>query len=289
MKTRTGGYEIGFRLRGWTTKTSFENVVAWTAESGLKGMDIGQQADQQGQQVLDAGLWLGSVDLRNNKGLISANKATRAAAIAENKTYIEACAKLGPMNYFLVMMPENPDLPRAENFGYMVESFSELAPIFEANDARIVIEGWPGPGALCCTPETYRTFFEAVPSKAMGVNYDPSHLLRMGIDPIRFLNEFTDRVYHVHGKDALLLADNIYEYGTEQPATFAKPVPFGAYAWRYTIPGHGLTPWGEVFRILQANGYAGRVSIELEDANFNDGGDEEKRGILLAAQFLTGC
>ncbi|MEM7033172.1 MAG: sugar phosphate isomerase/epimerase [Chloroflexota bacterium] len=289
MKTRTGGYEIGFRLRGWTSKTSFENVVSWTVDSGLKGMDIGPDADKEGQQVLDAGLWIGSADLKSWQGLISADKGKRAEAIAENKTYIEACAKYGPMNYFVVMLPSDATLPRDENFGYMVESFTELAPTFEENDARIVIEGWPGPGALCCTPETYRAFFEAVPSKAMGVNYDPSHLLRMGIDPIRFLNEFVDRVYHVHGKDALLLEDNLYEYGTEQPATFAKPVPFGAYAWRYTIPGHGLTPWGEVFRILEANGYAGRVSIELEDANFNDGGDEEKFGILQSASYLTGC
>ncbi|MCB0185472.1 MAG: sugar phosphate isomerase/epimerase, partial [Caldilineaceae bacterium] len=141
------------------------------------------------------------------------------------------------MTYFGVMMPEDPSLPRAETFGYMVESWRELAKVMEANNARYVIEGWPGPGALCCTPETYRAFFEAVPSPAMGVNYDPSHLLRMGINPVRFLKEFVGRVYHVHGKDTEILADNVYEYGTEQPATFVKAKPFGGYAWRYTIPG----------------------------------------------------
>ena len=289
MKTRTGNFSIGFRLRGWTSKVDFETVITWTKASGLGGMDIGDDADRTAGQVIEAGLWIGSVDARDWAGLISPDKGRRRAAIAENTEYIQACAAHGPMNHFLVMRPENPDLPRAENFGYMVESFGELAAVYEANDARIVIEGWPGPGALCCTPEGLRAFLEEVPSKAMGVNFDPSHLLRMGIDPIRFLNEFLDRVYHVHGKDTEILADRVYEYGTEQPATFAKPTPFGAYAWRYCIPGHGLTSWGEVFRILEANGYQGRVSIELEDANFNDGGDEEKFGILQAAQFLTGC
>lgn len=76
-------------------------------------------------------------------------------------------------------LPEDLGLPRAENFGYMVDSFSDLAPVMEQHQARLVIEGWPshfpwsGPGALCCTPEGYRAFFEQCPSPAMGVNYDP--------------------------------------------------------------------------------------------------------------------
>lgn len=287
MQTRTGNYSIGFRMRGWTNNVSFEEVLTWTKANGLGGVDIGGVADKVGQQVLDAGLWIGTADLRNARNLISADADTRAATVADNIDYIKTCASLGPMIYFVAMVPADPNLPRAENFGYMVESYKALAPVMEANNARLVIEGWPGPGALCCTPETYRAFFDAVGSDAMGVNYDPSHLLRMGINPIRFLKEFIGRVYHVHGKDTEILADNVYEYGTEQPATFAKAKPFGAFAWRYTIPGHGLTPWCEVFRILQESGYSGRVSIELEDMNFNDGGAEEQAGTLHAARYLA--
>ena len=259
MNTRTGNYPIGFRMRGWTNNVTHAEVLAWTKKNGLGGVDIGGNADKIGQQVHDAGLWIGTADLRNPRRLLSANTETRVAAVADNEEYIKACAALGPMIYFVAMVPEDPTRPRAENFGYMIESFRALAPVMEANNARLVIEGWPGPGALCCTPETYRAFFDAVNSDAMGVNYDPSHLLRMGIDPIRFLKEFVGRVYHVHGKDTELLADNVYEYGTEQPATFIKAKPFGGFAWRYCIPGHGVTPWCEVFRILQENGYSGRV------------------------------
>ena len=67
----------------------------------------------------------------------------------------------------------------------MVDSLNALSLALEAAGGRLVIEGWPGPGALCCTPETYRATFRECPSPAIGVNYDPSHLLRMGIDPIR--------------------------------------------------------------------------------------------------------
>ena len=289
MKTRTGNFSLGFR-RGWSDwQRDLEGVIAWSLENGIEVIDLGKDGDRSVKSVTDAGLRVGSVDLREWQGMISPDKAKRADAVAQNADYIRACAAHGPINHFLVMLPEKPELPRAENFGYMLESFGQLAPVLEDHDAHIVVEGWPGPGALCGTPEGYRAFFKECPSQAMGVNYDPSHLIRMGIDPLRFLREFANRVFHVHGKDTELLTENLYEYGSEQPPTFAKKISFGSLHWRYTIPGHGVMRWGEAFRILEAHGYAGCVSIELEDANFNGSTDSEKLGILQGVRFLEGC
>jgi sugar phosphate isomerase/epimerase len=123
----------------------------------------------------------------------------------------------------------------------------------------------------------------------MGVNYDPSHLLRMGIDPLRFLREFASRVYHVHGKDTELIEEGLYRYGNFQEPTFGKPHGFGAVNWRYTIPGHGAVRWVEIFRILAEAGYQGAVSIELEDENFCGTTEGEKAGILHARDFLQSC
>ena len=162
-------------------------------------IDLRKDAPDVGQIAIDAGLRIGSVDLMDNKGMISADKGKRAEAVAANAEYVKQCAKFGAVNHFLVMLPDDPALPRAENFRYMVESFGELAPVLEQHNARLAIEGWPGPGALCCTPEGYRALFREIPSPAMGINYDPSHLIRMVIDYLRFLEEFVDRVYHVHG------------------------------------------------------------------------------------------
>jgi sugar phosphate isomerase/epimerase len=46
--------------------------------------------------------------------------------------------------------------------------------------------------------------------------------------------------------------------------------------------------WVEVCTILRDSGYAGAVSIELEDKNFDED-DSSKLGILQAANFLTSC
>ena len=289
MKTRTGGVPIGIR-RGWSDwQKDLAGLIQWVGREDLEVIDLLKDGDTTARAVVEAGLRVGSVDLPEWEGMISADGGRREAAVARNADYVRACAGYGARTFFLVMLPEEPARPRAENFSFMVESFSALAPALEEVDGRIVIEGWPGPGALCCTPEAFRAFFEQCPSRAMGVNYDPSHLIRMGIDPVRFLEEFVDRVYHVHGKDTELLTDDLYEYGHEQPPTFAKPVRFAGMHWRYTIPGHGVTRWTRAFEVLEAAGYDGCVSIELEDAYFNGSEAGEKLGFVQGATFLAGC
>ncbi len=287
LKTRTGGFPIGFR-RGWSDwQKDTSGLIAWAKDNGLGVIDLGSNADTEGAAVAAAGLQVGSADLKSWQGFISKDPATRQAAADANDAYFAECAKHGIKNYFAVMLPEDASLSRAENFGYMVEGLSLLAPILEKHGGRLVVEGWPGPGALACTPEGYRAMIEKVPSKSIGINFDPSHLVRMGIDPIRFVEEFADRVYHVHGKDTELLAEGLYEYGSEQPATFGKGRGFGNMHWRYTIPGQGCVRWTRAFEILKAAGYAGAVSIELEDEFFNTDESGEKTGLLAGAAFLA--
>ncbi len=288
MQTRTGHFHIGFRRGGGAWQKDLPTLLDWARRNDFGVIDLTSNAAQEISDVFAAGMHVGSVDMPDNKGMIAADKGRRAEAFARNSEHIRACAAHGQVNHFLVMLPENPALPRRQNFGYMVESFGELVPVLEANDARLVIEGWPGPGALCCTPESFRAAFTELPSKSMGINYDPSHLIRQGIDPMRFLREFVDRVYHIHGKDTELMVEGLYEYGHEQPATFATPVAYGGHAWRYTIPGHGIFRWTTGLGILVENGYIGAISIELEDANFHNIAENEQLGITQGAAFLTG-
>ncbi len=290
MKTRTGSYPIGFRRGRAEWQSDIGKLIDWAKENELEVIDIGgDKALETGKAVQDAGLNIGSVDLVASRNMITKDADKRAAAIETNSKHIETCAALGNMNYFLVMLPEDPTAGRSENFALMMEAYIELVPVLKANNARIVIEGWPGPGALCCTPEGCREFFREIPSPVMGINYDPSHLIRQDIDHIHFLNEFVARVYHVHGKDTEMQVDEYYEFGREQPATFAQTLPYSGHTWRYTIPGHGIARWNDIFTILKENEYSGFVSIELEDRNFYGNPEIEQMGIVKGAQFLTGC
>lgn len=289
MKTRSGKYPIGFRVGGSVWQKDLSNLLGWAKTNGLEVIDLGTNCDHSVEKAITAGFRVGSVDLLEGQNMISADKGVRAEAIARNIDYIHNCAVAGPLNHFLAMLPKDPTISRSENFSYMVDSFSQLVPVLEANAARLVIEGWPGPGALCCTPEGYRAFFRECRSPVMGINYDASHLIRMGIDYLRFLKEFADRVYNVHGKDTEILTENQYYYGYEQSATFTKPILYGGYSWRYCIPGHGVSQWKQILGLLVENNYAGSISIELEDENFSGGAQEEQFGILQGARFLSGC
>ena len=286
--TRTGNFPIGFRRGGSDWQKDIAALTTWASDNGFGAIDLSRNLDDIAK-VQDAGLRVGSIDLLAWQPLFGADKAARDEAVEKNKEYIARAADAGAHNFFLVVLPPDTKAPRAENFGYTVEGLGALAETLEAHNSQLVIEGYPGAGALCCTPESYRALFEAVPSKSMGINYDPSHLVRMGIDPIRFLNEFVARVHHVHGKDCEIKTDDLYEYGWEQPATFKKSPRHGSAAWRYTIPGQGQSNWSEICRILNENNYEGAICIELEDANFDGTEDKEKAGFIAGAQFLSAC
>ena len=288
MKTATGNFPLGWRRRNFSWEQDLDGMIAWALANELEVIDLGPDADTCIKAVLDAGLCVGSADLAVWGEMMSPDAATRADAVARNAAYIQDCAAAGAKTFFICMIPQDPARPRAENFSYMVESYRALKPAFEDNEACLVIEGWPGPGSLVCTPETYRAFIEQVGSPNMGVNYDPSHLVRMGIDPIRFLKEFLGHVFHVHGKDCMIIDEHLYQYGNLQEATFGAPYKYGGMNWRYTIPGHGISDWKLILQILQDHGYAGCVSIELEDHFYDDTEYDQKQGVLQGVKFLAG-
>ncbi len=261
-------------------------MIAWAKANEFGAIDLGADADESGRAVVDAGLAIGSADLQDWKGIATADEAHRRAFVEANDAYLERLKGPGVRNLFAAILPNDPALSRAENHGYAELGLKALAPVLERHGARLVIEGWPGPGALACTPETYRSLLKASGSASVGINYDPSHLIRMGIDPLRFVKEFGERVYHVHGKDTEYDREAVYEYGTEQKPALGKEHGFGSGFWRYTIPGAGETPWTPVFRHLKSVGYDGAVCIELEDEEFNGTEAGEKAGLLAGATFL---
>lgn len=290
--TRTGNFGIGFR-RGWSDwQKDLSKLIAFAKEQRFACLDFGPIDAADLEPVLAAGLKVGSVDLKQWSELASPDPGQRKAAVDANMAMITPLTKRGVRSFFAVIIPLDKKRPRPETFSYIVEGYGELARRMEPLGARIALEGWPNAGGenfnFACTPADCRALFKAVGSDALGVNFDPSHLIRMGIDPVRFLGEFAPRVAHVHGKDTEILDDELYEHGNLGPATFAKGHGFGAHAWRYTLPGHGIARWTKLLAQLKAVGYQGFVSVELEDENFNGTEDGEKRSLITSRDFLAG-
>lgn len=291
--TRTAGIPIGFR-QGWTPWLKDLSICgAWAAQNGFSHIDIATADAESVDQLKSNGLAIGTADLLHFTKLLSKDTGERKDLIAQNVAYLKEAAGLGVTIFFTCILPGDPAAERSANYKLAVEVYAPLAEAADKAGARIAIEGYPGGcpsyAGLCTTPETCRAILKDIPSKSIGWNYDPSHLIRLGVDHVRFLNEFVDRVWHVHGKDTELMPEALYEYGLFQPAALTGAHGFGQHVWRYTIPGHGTARWTEIFTILKANGYTGKISVELEDEHFNGSEEGEKAGFLHSLTFLRGA
>jgi sugar phosphate isomerase/epimerase len=99
---------------------------------------------------------------------------------------------------------------------------------------------------------------------AFGVNFDPSHLIHQFVDPVEFITEFADRIYHVHVKDSKV---NL----TGRNSILSSHLPFGdaRRGWDFVSPGHGDLEMDPMVRVLNRIGYDGPLSIEWEDSGMD--------------------
>jgi sugar phosphate isomerase/epimerase len=267
-----------------------EVVAAWAKGIGLGALDLPEDFSHAAQVCREHGLRIGSVNGVGPGQLISKDDHRREEAVTRLREQIRALPGVGARVVFLCLVPEDRTQPIADSLAIYRETFPAIAAECEAAGVRIVFEGWPGPGpaspTLGYTPEQWRAMFAAVPSPALGLNYDPSHLVRLGIDYLRVLDEFKERIYHCHGKDTALLPEARYLYGA-LPPVLSRPAPFSGGAWRYCIPGAGAVDWSQVAYALEQAGYDGCVSIELEDARYWGTLEKEQQGITKAYRHLA--
>jgi sugar phosphate isomerase/epimerase len=281
--------KIGFRIPGKARDLPFEELCGWAVDSGFGSIDLSSADLAQITAAANAGLEVGTIDLPGTRDLLSPDSTKQAAGVEAGKAAIATAAENGCHRMFCVFFPEDFSQKRRDSFDIWRETFAAVASFAEEKGVRIAMEGWPGPAphypALGCTPEMWRAMFAAVPTPAFGLNYDPSHLIRIGIDYRRALDEFGDRIIHVHGKDTDFDQERLYEHGNLGP-TFRKPVGFSESWWRYTIPGEGVVDWGRVIGRLEDFGFNGVVSVELEDYRYNDTWDLQADGLVRSRRHL---
>ncbi|WP_225442571.1 sugar phosphate isomerase/epimerase family protein [Paenibacillus lycopersici] len=281
--------KLGMRIPPKIGAEGMEFTAKLAKQAGLDVLDLPRLTPEWKAACEAEGLGFGTIDAHYTGQLLSRDDARRANAVESAKKEISDIAALGGRVLFMCLVPEDHTLPRKEGFELFKDSFPEVVKHAEQQGVYIAIEGWPGPAphypTLGCTPEMWRAMFNAIPSRHFGLNYDPSHMVRLGIDYIRALGEFGERINHVHGKDTEILHDELYECGVLE-ATFGAKYGFSEGSWRYTIPGHGEVDWGKVAVRLERLGYQGAVSIELEDHRFWGSLEAEKQGIETAARHL---
>lgn len=289
MPTPLPNLPIGFR-RGWGTWQRDMSTLLAFAKTHFDFVDFGPVSASEIDAIRAAGVGIGSIDLVRWTDLLSSDAAQRREAVAANVAHIRSAHERQVRLFLMVLSPQDPARPRRDNFALAVESLGHICHAVADLNVRIVFEGAPGRpphyGNLGCTPADLRALFDAVPSPVLGVNFDPSHLVRMGIDPVRFAREFAGRIHHAHAKDTILDPDRLYAHGHLQPPTLEEPAKYAGPSWRYALPARGAVPWKPIFAVLRDHNYAGAISIELEDDDYLGTTEEEQRGLLKAKRFL---
>ncbi len=97
-----------------------------------------------------------------------------------------------------------------------------------------------------------------------GFNFDPSHLIHQFVDPVAFIDEFSDRIFHAHVKDSRLNLNG-------RNSILSSHLDFGDHrrGWDFVSPGHGDVKWDPIIRALNRIGYNGPLSIEWEDSGMD--------------------
>ena len=165
------------------------------------------------------------------------------------------------------------------------EVYRELAKRAEDRGVKLAIENCPMSGDwrhptcnIGFNPDAWELMFDAVPSDALGLEWEPAHQLIQLIDPIPQLRVWAKKIVHLHGKDTSVDWDAVRRRGIYAAKDFAPE----------RTPGFGDTNWRDVFSILHENGYEGDVCIEgYHDPVYS--GQWEMTSQLHALKYLKFC
>jgi sugar phosphate isomerase/epimerase len=120
--------------------------------------------------------------------------------------------------------------------------------------------------------------FELIPSDALGLNYDPSHLVWQHMDHVQPIYDYKHKLHHIHLKDV-----KIYKNKLDRVGIMANPLEYHSPK----IPGLGDVRWRDFFSALTTVGYRGPVCIEVEDKSFEGSQEDIESSILTSRNYLS--
>lgn len=171
-----------------------------------------------------------------------------------------------------------------ENLEMMEAVWPPILSYARERGVRIAIENcpmyftkdeWPGGNNLATTPEIWRRMFAMGPN--IGLCFDPSHMVLLGMNVWKPVEEFAEHIFHIHLKDLQIDQDKVEEYGRfTYPGLWHTP----------KLPGHGDVDFAKLITKLNEIGYSGSACLECEDRAFERTPEDIRHGIEVAYRYL---
>lgn len=174
-----------------------------------------------------------------------------------------------------------------ENMKEFKKVWPDIIKLAEDSGVKVAIENcpmlftmdeWPGGKNLATTPKIWDEMFDIITSGSFGLNYDPSHLLWQQMDYIAPIYDYSDKMFHIHIKDAKILAYNIDRVGI-----MATPLEFHTPK----LPGLGDIDWASFISALTDIRYKGCAAIEVEDKAFEETLEDRQKAILQSKAYIN--
>jgi len=263
----------------------FEEVAKFAGENGFAIMEVASMKKGHldvHEVVRDKGKQVKALLKKHGTGIsalacfcdvTAADTKARDEHIDIVVTGIDAAKALGVGVVTALSGMARTDEPRAETIKRECPGvFKTIGQHAEKQGVKIALEPWWG--TTLRHLDEWKLFFDLVPSDAVGLNFDPSHLYWQEIDIFLAVDEFGDRIFHSHAKDCEVKAHVVQRVGTQADRS--------AGWWRYTIPGFGGIRWGEYLSALRGVGFDGALSIEHEDGKF-----DAEEGFCAGRKYLA--
>ena len=283
------------QVADWAASEGFEalEVACWPKSTGptrryagTTHIDVADLSDSQGKEIMSglAGKGIAVSGLGYYPNPLHPDPEHRRTVIAHLKNVIVAAGRMGvsvvntfcggdQSKHFEANWEEAkkvwPDIIAQARDNGVKLAFENCPMIFSTDE-------WPGGHNIAYSPYVWRRILEEWQG-AVGLNFDPSHLVWQMIDQTRFIKEFGPHFLHVHAKDVMIDRDGLYERGI-------MSVGMGWQVPR--MPGLGDIDWSAFFSALYRAGYDGPVIIEHEDRKFEGSDEAVKRGFRLARDVL---
>lgn len=165
---------------------------------------------------------------------------------------------------YVAMFPPVPGEVIEAGYQDFADRWNPILDVFDGEGVRFAHEVHPSEIAYDYW-SSVKTLEAIGHRTSFGFNWDPSHMMWQGIDPVAFIVEFADLIYHVDCKDTRLRPQS------GRAGILGSHLPWGdpRRGWDFVSTGHGDVPWEDAFRALRSIGYAGPISVEWEDAGMD--------------------
>ncbi len=240
------------------------NLKVYAISNHLKGQAVcDDPIDERHRGILEDRIW-GDGD----------PEGVRSRAAEELKMTARTAARLGAKTVtgftgsaiwkYVAMFPPVPEELIEAGYRDFADRWNPILDVFDEEGVRFAHEVHPSEIAYDYWT-TVRTLEAIDHREAFGLNWDPSHFIWQDLDPVGFMYDFKDRIYHVHCKDAKRRVGNGRNGRLGSHLPWADP----RRGWDFVSTGLGDVPWQDSFRMMNTIGYDGPTSIEWEDAGMS--------------------